>query len=248
VGSNTKGDSRRKLDFQVLRYDDVFMSPEALKLDLDDGTSVSALWMLPEGATAAYVFAHGAGAGMEHSFMHALASALAERSVATLRFNFPSRERKLARPDSPAVAQATVVKAVGAAVAMAPRLPLFAGGKSFGGRMTSQAQAEAPLASVRGLVFVGFPLHPAGKPGDSRAAHLVEVRVPMLFLQGTRDDLADLELLKPVVTKLGSRARLSLVEDADHSFHVRASSGRKDAAVIVELADVASAWMLKLAK
>jgi uncharacterized protein len=216
---------------------------EPLKIELDENDFVSALWTLPVAARACYVFAHGAGAGMGHPFMQAVAEALADRAVATLRFNFPSRERKLSRPDPPAVAQATVVKAVAAAAALAPKLPLFAGGKSFGGRMTSQAQSAGPMASVLGLIFVGFPLHPAGKPGVSRADHLAKVRIPMLFLQGTRDDLADLDLLRPVVSGLGSRATLSIIEGADHSFHVPARSGRDDAAVIDELADAASAWM-----
>src|SRR4051812_48074057 len=179
----------------------------------------------PPGAKAGYVFAHGAGAGMGHAFMEAIAIGLAERRIATLRFQFPFMEQGSKRPDPPAVAQAAVRAAVEEAAGKLPGLPLFAGGKSFGGRMTSQAQAAKPLAGVRGLVFVGFPLHPAGKPATERAKHLAQVELPMLFLQGTRDELADLELMRGVVTPLGQRATLHVVEGADHAFHVLARSG-----------------------
>jgi predicted alpha/beta-hydrolase family hydrolase len=174
--------------------------------------------------------------------MEALAQALFDASVATLRYQFPYMERGSKRPDAPALAQATVRAAVAAAGGRAPEVPLFAGGKSFGGRMTSQAQAAAPLPGVRGLAFVGFPLHPAGKPGVERAAHLAAVEVPMLFLQGTRDELADLALLQGVVQDLGDRATLHLEDDADHAFHVRARSGRSDAQVVQALAVALAAW------
>jgi uncharacterized protein len=192
---------------------------------------------------AAIVFAHGAGAGMAHPFMAAFAAGLAQRGVAVLRYQFPYMEQGSKRPDAPAVAQAAVRAAVAAAACQWPGLPLFAGGKSFGGRMTSQAQAAAPLPGVRGLVFVGFPLHPAGKPSVERAAHLAQVPCPMLFLQGTRDELASLELLQPVVQGLGDRATLHLLPDADHAFHVRARSGGSDALTLAALLDATAAWL-----
>ncbi|MFL5238315.1 MAG: alpha/beta family hydrolase [Rhizomicrobium sp.] len=197
----------------------------------------------PEGAPACFVFAHGAGVGMQHKFMADVANGLAERGVATLRYQFPYMERGSKRPDSPRVAQAAVRAAVAKAKELLPQLPLFAGGKSYGARMTSQAQADAPLPDMKGLVFLGFPLHPPGQPSDTRAEHLSGVQIPMLFLQGTRDDFADLEYLKPLVKRLGSRATLKLFEDADHSFHVPAKSGRTDAAVMRELLDALVAWM-----
>jgi predicted alpha/beta-hydrolase family hydrolase len=224
------------------------MNPEPLALTVDDATTVSALWMQPARPRAAYVFAHGAGAGMHHGFMEALAQALFDASVATLRYQFPYMERGSKRPDAPALAQATVRAAVAVAQARAPEVPLFAGGKSFGGRMTSQAQAAAPLPGVRGLAFVGFPLHPAGKPSVERAAHLAAVKVPMLFLQGTRDELADLALLQGVVQDLGDRATLHLEDDADHAFHVRARSGRSDAQVVQALAEALAAWCARHAR
>ncbi|MDQ3215271.1 MAG: dienelactone hydrolase family protein, partial [Pseudomonadota bacterium] len=190
-----------------------------------------------------YVFAHGAGAGMQHAFMAALSAALAERGVATLRFQFPYMERGSRRTDPPPIARAAVRAAIARALDLMPNAALFAGGKSFGGRMTSQAQAELPLPGVRGLIFVGFPLHPAGKPSLDRAEHLSNIHCPMLFLQGTRDDLADLELISDVVMHLGDRATLKLFEDADHSFHVRARSGRTDAQVLSSLADGMVDWM-----
>jgi predicted alpha/beta-hydrolase family hydrolase len=168
------------------------------------------------------------------------------RRIATLRYQFPYMERGSKRVDAPQVAQATVRAAVEAAAGLAPGLALFAGGKSFGGRMTSQAQAEAPLPGVAGLVFLGFPLHAAGKPSDARAAHLFDVRVPMLFLQGTRDSLAALPLLQPLLERLGRSATLRLVADADHSFHVPVRSGRSDSQVREELADALAAWVMSM--
>lgn len=216
---------------------------ERLRIDCDAATSVAALVCLPADPWAGFVFAHGAGAGMTHDFMNRFAHGLAERGVATLRYQFPFMERGSKRPDVPKVAHAAVRAAVSEAQRRWPELPLFAGGKSFGGRMTSQAQALAPLPGVRGLVFIGFPLHPAGKPSDERAAHLFETACPLLFLQGTRDALAALEWLQPVVQRLGNgRAALALFEDADHAFHVRARSGRSDAQTLATLLDVMTGW------
>jgi len=217
-------------------------TPGSLSLALPDGTTVSALLQGPDDARALYVFAHGAGAGMQHAGMTSVADALAAAGVATLRYQFPYMERGSRRVDAPAVAHAAVRAAVAEARRRRPELPLFAGGRSFGGRMTSQAQALAPLEGVRGLAFVAFPLHPAGKPGIERAQHLADVAVPMLFLQGSRDELAELGLLRSVVEPLGERATLHVVEHADHSFHVRASSGRKDADVVLELARTMADW------
>src|SRR5881275_1228069 len=201
----------------------------------DGGASVSGLLMRPPGARWLYVLAHGAGAGMRHPFLETFARALAERDVATLRYQFPYMERRASRPDPPAVAAAAVRAAVAEAARLAPGLLLVAGGKSFGGRMTSTAQAEEPLPGVRGLVFLGFPLHPPGRPGDSRAEHLAQVQIPMLFLQGTRDDFADLQLLRPVVNRLGERATLHVVEGGDHSFKVLKRSGRTESDAMDEL-------------
>lgn len=201
---------------------------------------------MPAAARCCYVLAHGAGAGMAHPFMAAVADELAERGIATLRYQFPYMEQGSKRPDSPALAQATVRAAVSKASELAPGLPLIAGGKSFGGRMTSQAQAAAPLDGVRGLAFLGFPLHPAGKPSSDRAKHLADVKVPMLFLQGTRDTLADLAMLKPMVAGLGKRATLRLFDEADHSFHVPARTGRKDPEVRREMLDAFAAWAEKI--
>jgi predicted alpha/beta-hydrolase family hydrolase len=217
-------------------------SAHDLSIPLPDGSSVSGLWLAPDDARACLVLAHGAGAGMTHTSMAAIAEGLAARGVATLRYQFPYMERGSKRPDAPPVAHAAVRAAVEDA-ARRTGLPLFAGGKSFGGRMTSQAQAAAPLADVRGLVFFAFPLHPAGKPADSRAAHLADVRIPMLFLQGTRDALAELDLLQPVVARLGPRASLTLADGADHAFHVPAKSGRRDAEVLAEMLDAAAGWI-----
>ncbi|MFC5576502.1 alpha/beta family hydrolase [Lysobacter niabensis] len=214
-----------------------------LTLAIDAASPVSGLLSAPEGARACYVFAHGAGAGMAHPFMAAVAQGLAARGIATLRYQFPYMERGSKRPDTPRVAHAAVRAAVAEAAVQLPGVPLFAGGKSFGGRMTSQAQAESPMPGVRGLPFLGFPLHPAGKPSDDRAVHLADVVVPMLFLQGTRDELADLALLKPLVKRLGSRATLQLFDDADHSFHVPARTGRKDAQVLEDVIDAMAKWI-----
>lgn len=216
--------------------------PKPVTIAVDDARRISGLFLAPPQARAVYVFAHGAGAGMAHPFMAAVATELAERGIATLRYQFPYMEEGGKRPDPPKIAQAAVRAAVAEAARLAPSLPIVAGGKSFGGRMTSQAQAASPLSGVRGLAFFGFPLHPAGKPSDERAAHLSDVNVPMLFLQGTRDALADLKLLKPVVKRLGARATLKLFEDADHSFHVPARSGRKDVDVRTEMLDAFAEW------
>jgi predicted alpha/beta-hydrolase family hydrolase len=204
--------------------------------------SVSALWLAPENARACYVLAHGAGAGMRHPFLSAVAQGLAERGFATLRYQFPYMERGAKRPDVPAVAHAAVRAAVAEAARLLPERPLIAGGKSFGGRMTSQAQAAAPLDGVRGLVFLGFPLHAPKQPSDTRAAHLSEVRVPMLFVQGTRDELADLTLLNPVIERLSPLATLHTLDGADHSFHVPARSGRNDTQVLAESLAAFVAW------
>src|SRR6266851_9394357 len=193
-----------------------------------DEQRVSGLLLAPPEAWACYVLAHGAGAGMAHPFMAAIADGLGERSIATLRYQFPYMEQGSKRPDPPKVAHATVRVAVLEAARLSPGLALFAGGKSFGGRMTSQAQAAVPLPGVRGLVFLGFPLHPPGHPSEERGKHLFDVQIPMLFLQGTRDDFASLQLLEPLAQELGARAALKLFDDADHSFHVPARSGRKD--------------------
>jgi predicted alpha/beta-hydrolase family hydrolase len=217
---------------------------ESVTIELDDGQRVSGLLSVPSRARACYVLAHGAGAGMAHPFMASIAIGLAERGVASLRYQFPYMERRAKRPDPPALAHAAVRAAVAEAARRLPEFALVAGGKSFGGRMTSQAQAAAPLPGVRGVAFLGFPLHPAGKPSDERARHLFDVRVPMLFLQGTRDALADLALLRPVIERLGDRASLSVFDDADHSFHVPARSGRRDADVRRELLDALAAWIL----
>jgi predicted alpha/beta-hydrolase family hydrolase len=221
------------------------MSVKERTLKLPDGASVSALWQKPKGAKAVLVLAHGAGAGMTHKHMAATADGLEERGIATLRYNFPYMEKGSKRPDNPPVAHAAIRAAVADAVKLAGDLPLFAGGRSFGARMTSQAQALAPLPKVAGLVFFAFPLHPPGKPGIERAEHLAFVKIPMLFLQGTKDEFADLALLKSVTSKLGKRAKLHLAEHADHSFHAPAKSGRKDPEVLAEILDAAHDWMLK---
>ena len=219
------------------------ISAQALKIETADKTTVSALLLRPEPARACYVLAHGAGAGMTHKSMEAVATGLAERGIATLRYQFPYMEKGSKRPDPPAVAHATVRAAVAVAARCCAGLSLVAGGKSFGGRMTSQAQAIAPLPGVRGLAFLGFPLHPAGKPSTDRAKHLAEIGISTLFLQGTRDALAELHLLEPVVKGLGQTATLHLVEEADHSFHVLARSGRNDREVMDEVLDAFVAWI-----
>jgi len=212
------------------------------RLAVPGAGEVSALVLTPARPQAWYVFAHGAGAGMRHRFMEALAQRLAARGVATLRYQFPYAEQGGRRPDPEPLLLATVRAAVAAGREAAGGLPLLAGGKSMGGRMTSRAAAAAPLEGVRGLVFVGFPLHPAGQPGVARAEHLARVTVPMLFLQGTRDTLANLELLSPIVGQLGGRATLRVIEHADHGFHVLKRSGRGDEQVLDELAAAVAEW------
>ena len=218
-----------------------------LRVKMPFGNSISAVLRKPESPRAGFVFAHGAGAGMNHPFMADLASALGDRGIATLRFQFPYMEQGSKRPDAPIIAHAAVRAAVNEAAAQLPGISLFAGGKSFGGRMTSQTQAQAPLEGVRGLIFVGFPLHASGKPSSDRAQHLSAVRVPMLFLQGTRDALADLDLIRACTASLGVQAHLHEVDGADHSFHVLARSGRTDAHVIEELAESTAGWIGGLA-
>jgi uncharacterized protein len=219
---------------------------ERLTIGVDPDHRVSALFERPGGARAVLVLAHGAGAGMEHPSLKSVAAGLAERGIATLRYQFPYMEQGSRRPDAPALCHATVRAAVAAAAKLAPDLPLAAGGRSFGGRMTSQAQALAPLPEVRGLLFLAFPLHPAGKPGIERAAHLQRITLPMLFIQGTRDALAELRLLEPVVARLGSRATLHLLEDADHAFHAPARSGRKDSELLDDALNAACEWLRRL--
>jgi hypothetical protein len=208
---------------------------------------VSALWLRPSAARAALALAHGAGAGMHHGFLSGIAEALAERGVATLRYQFPYMEARQRRPDPPALLLATVRAAVALAKHRAEGLPLFAGGKSLGGRMTTTAAARESLPGVRGLVLLGFPLHSSGSPASERGAHLRDVGVPMLFLQGTRDALADLEFVRPLCASLGGRAELRVIEGADHSFRVPKRSGRSDAEVLVELADAIAEWTARLA-
>jgi hypothetical protein len=223
------------------------MAVEPLTITLEGGADVSGLWLRPDGAKAALVLAHGAGVGMTHKSMAGVAEGLAARKIATLRFNFLYMEKKSGRPDAPPLAHKAVRAAVAEGARRAGKLPLFAGGRSFGGRMTSQAQALEPLPKVRGLVFFAYPLHPAGKPGVERAEHLRDVTVPMLFLQGSRDPLAELKLLEKTVKGLKSLATLKLAQDADHSFHVPAKTGRKDADVLADILDTARDWMLKQA-
>ena len=218
------------------------MKAQPVAIPVED-EKVSGLLIAPPKAHAIYVLAHGAGAGMAHPFMEAAAQGLAERGIATLRYQFPYMERGSKGVDTPKVAQGAVRAAVAEAARRMPGVALFAGGKSFGGRMTSQAQAAAPREDVRGLAFLGFPLHAADQPSDERGAHLAAVKVPMLFLQGSRDDLASLELLRPLVKKLGARARLAVFEDANHSFHVPAKSGRKDPEVLAGVLDALAAWI-----
>jgi predicted alpha/beta-hydrolase family hydrolase len=216
--------------------------PQHLTFDTGKPGPVSALLSRPDRPRACYVFAHGAGAGMTHSFMEAFANGLRERGIASLRYQFPYMEKGGKRPDPPAVAQAAVRAAVAKAAEIFPDVTLIAGGKSFGGRMTSQAQAAAPLAGVHGLAFIGFPLHPAGKPSTDRADHLARIDIPMLFLQGTRDSLAEMALIEGVVKRLGRLATLHLVDGSDHSFHVLVRSGRNDREVLDEILDRFAAW------
>ena len=217
--------------------------PQPVTITVNDAQRVSGLLQAPPEARACYVLAHGAGAGMAHPFMVAIAKGLAERGIATLRYQFPYMEQGSRRPDVPKLAHATVRAAVVEASRLVPKLTLVAGGKSFGGRMTSQAQAAAPLPGVRGLVFLGFPLHPAGRPSDERGKHLFDVQVPMLFMQGTRDELANLQLLQPLAERLGARATVKLFQDADHSFHVPKRTGRNDSEVRSEMLDAFANWI-----
>jgi uncharacterized protein len=216
---------------------------KAVAIVVNDTTRVSGRLDSPRESKACLVLAPGAGAGMDHPFMAALSHELALRSISTLRYQFPYMERGDKRPDSPPLCHATVRAAVGAARLLAPELPLFAGGKSFGGRMTSQAQAASPLAEVRGIVFLGFPLHPPKQPSEARAEHLFKVGIPLLFLQGTHDALAELSLLQPLATRLGERATLTLFQDADHSFHVPARTGRTDAQMQTAVLSALASWI-----
>jgi predicted alpha/beta-hydrolase family hydrolase len=219
---------------------------QTIRIEIEAAGEVSALLMQPAQAQACFVLAHGAGAGMTHPFMAAVATELFERGIATLRYQFPYMEKGGRRPDPPGIAHATVRAAVAEARRRCPALKLIAGGKSFGGRMTSQAQASAPLDGVRGLAFLGFPLHPAKKPSEARGKHLFDVLLPMLFLQGTRDALAELELIERLTAALGKMATLKRLEQADHSFHVPARSGRNDADILREALDTLAAWIAAL--
>jgi uncharacterized protein len=217
-----------------------------LRFPVDGGREVSGLLLIPPSSRRLLVLGHGAGAGMNHPFMEKLAEELAGVDVATFRYQFPYMQEQRRVPDAPSVLIATVIAAVRVASEAAPRLPLFAGGKSMGGRMTSQAAAQGLLEDVQGLIFFGFPLHPPKRPGTKRAEHLAKVKMPMLFLQGTRDTLAELDLLRPVAADLGARAKLHVIETADHSFHVLKKSGRNDAEVLRELVETAAAWMRRV--
>ncbi|HLQ89851.1 MAG TPA: alpha/beta family hydrolase [Xanthobacteraceae bacterium] len=216
---------------------------EPVTINVDEGVHVSGLLESPSGARACFVLAHGAGAGMAHPFMAAIATGLEERGIATLRYQFPYMEKGGKRPDPPKLAHATVRAAVEEAIRLMPDIPLIAGGKSFGGRMTSQAQAAEPLRGIQGLAFLGFPLHPAGRPAQDRGKHLFEVQIPMLFLQGTRDALAMLDQLEPLCKALGKLATLKLFQDADHSFHVPARTGKKDPQIRGEMLDALAQWI-----
>lgn len=224
------------------------MTAEAteLKLEIERIGTVSAILMQPDDARACYVLAHGAGTDMRHASMARIAVGLAERGIATFRFNFPYMESKQGRPDQPAVAHATIRAAVEEVARLCPGLKLVAGGKSFGGRMTSQAQSKAALPGVKGLAFLGFPLHADKKPSTERAEHLGGVAIPMLFLQGTRDGLADLGLLKPVVASLGPKATLHEIDGGDHSFAVLKKSGRTNEEALAEVLDTLAAWIDQL--
>ncbi len=217
--------------------------PKAVRIKLEEG-SVAALLQMPTSATACFVFAHGAGAGMQHRYMEAVATGLAERGIASFRYQFPYMEAGSRRPDSPAVAHSAVRAAVAKASALTG-LPLIAGGRSFGGRMTSQAQALAPMDGVKGLAFLGFPLHPTGKPSSERATHLANVKVPMLFVQGTRDKLAEWPRIEKVVDELGRRATMLRIEHSDHGFDVLVRSGRKPDEVMSEILDGLAKWIRK---
>jgi predicted alpha/beta-hydrolase family hydrolase len=214
---------------------------QAMSLEVN-AAQVSALWLAPQAATACFVFAHGAGAGMTHAFMTAFADGLAQRRIATLRYQFPYMEKRSGRPDPPAVCHAAVRAAVDAAAYRAPGLKLIAGGKSFGGRMTSQAQSSQPLPGVQGLALLGFPLHAAGKPTSSRAAHLYKIDIPLLFLQGEKDKLAEPPLLQPIIEGLGRKATLVWVPAADHSFRVPKRSARSEDEILASLLDSFADW------
>ena len=218
-------------------------SLQPVTISISQAQRVSGLLQTPPKTRVCYVFAHGAGAGMTHPFMAAVAEELAQRGIATLRYQFPYMERGSKRPDAPVLAQATVRAAVAEMSRLAPGLALIAGGKSFGGRMTSQAQAASPLPGVRGIVFLGFPLHPPARPSNERGQHLFGVQLPMLFLQGARDQLADLQLLQPLVEQLGARATLELFADADHSFHVPAHKGRTGSDIRAKMLDALVGWI-----
>ena len=228
----------------------IISGKDPLKVTVPDVGGVSALWLRPANARWLLVLAHGAGAGMHHRFLETLAAELAAVEVATFRYQFPYMEQRRRVPDAPPVLTSTVRAAVHAAAETAPDLPILAGGKSMGGRMTSQAAAEHPpeLQKVQGLVFFGFPLHPPGRPGTKRAEHLAQVKTPMLLLQGTRDQFADLKLLRPICANLGAMATLQVIETADHSFHVLKSSGKTDAEVMRELAQTVRTWADKIAQ
>jgi hypothetical protein len=219
---------------------------DELKFRVENSGEVSALFLRPQDARWLMLLAHGAGAGMRHPFMENLAGELAVVKIATHRYQFPYMEQRRGRPDSPAILTATVAAALRKATEIAPGLPLLAGGKSMGGRMTSQAASQNLLPNVKGLVFFGFPLHPPNNPGTKRADHLAKVPMPMLFLQGTRDTLADLRQLEPIVKKLGSLAQLHIIESADHGFHVLKRSGKTDDSVLTELAQTTAVWAEKI--
>src|ERR1700676_2391358 len=238
-----KSERTRGLPFARMRG---MAEVERLQFAVEGAGEVSAFLMLPAEARMMLALAHGAGAGMSHPFLGSLAAELAAARVATLRYQFPYMEQRRRVPDSPAVLTATVRAAVSTAAEEAPDLPLIAGGKSMGGRMTSQAAAQQPLDGVRGLVFFGFPLHPPNRPGTKRAEHLKQVTLPMLFFQGRRDTLADLTLLKPICEDLGSRVTLHIIETADHSFHLLKKSGKTDEQTLQELAQTTASWTLKI--
>jgi predicted alpha/beta-hydrolase family hydrolase len=221
-------------------------SAQAITIAVSPTSHVSGLLLKPEKAKACLVLAHGAGAGMQHPFMAAVANQLADFGIATLRYQFPYMENRSKRPDPPAICHATVRAAVASAQELLPSVPLFAGGKSFGGRMTSQAQAASPLASVLGIAFLGFPLHPPQQPSDARGQHLLKVQIPLLFLQGTRDTFAELVLLQPLVAQLGALATLTLLQGADHSFHVPARTGRNDTEVLTEMLNALAVWTARV--
>jgi uncharacterized protein len=236
------------MDYSSNKMSSRTSTAEKLRFAVPGSGDVSALLLRPAAARWILALAHGAGAGMSHPFMSALAEELARVDVATLRYQFPYMEARKGRPDSPAVATASVAAAVRTAANSAPDLPLLAGGKSFGGRMTSTAAAELALDSVRGIVFFGFPLHAPKRPAATRGDHLTKVKQPMLFLQGTRDDLADLSLLRPICDALGKRATLHVMEGADHSFHVPKKSGKTDFEVLRELATITADWAASITR